>query len=185
MNWINKISKLIIGISLTVSYCYSEEFETVKMGDIAPTFFLRTIDGEGFFLSKQLGSKGSIVLAFYATWCVPCRSEIPALEKLMVDTALADIRLYYVNIGGLLAAENGGEVTIQKEEIGKVLKHKEHFKMTHPILRDRFAVVAKKFGAESLPTIVVIGSDGIIKYIHRGYSPGDELTLKSALVLSD
>ena len=175
----------MLGIIILLSVTFAQDIVKLEVGDPAPTFFLRTLEGENFFLSKEIKPDSPIILAFYATWCIPCRREIPVLEKLMADTALTNIRLYYVNVGGLLAAENGGEVTIQKEEPDKVLKHKERFKMTLPILRDRFAVVAKKYGAESLPSIVVIGSDGLIRYIHRGYSPGDEMTLKLALVSSD
>ena len=54
--------------------------------------------------------------------------------------------------------------------------------MTHPILMDRYALTAQKFGAESLPTIVVISGDGLIKYLHHGYKPGDERELLNLLL---
>jgi thiol-disulfide isomerase/thioredoxin len=166
-----------IGILVFVLNIFAQEQPLLKTGDLAPTFFLRTLEGENFFLSKEIKPESPIILAFYATWCIPCRQEIPALEKMMSDPKLSNVRLYYVNVGGLMAADEGGDVVKQREESEKVQRHKAQFKMTHPILMDRYALTAGKFGAESLPMIVVIGGDGLIKYLHCGYKPGDEQVL--------
>ncbi|MCF6238414.1 MAG: TlpA family protein disulfide reductase, partial [Candidatus Marinimicrobia bacterium] len=132
-------------------------------------------------LSKKIKADSPIILAFYATWCIPCRQEIPALEKMMTDPALGDVRLFYVNVGGLMAADEAGDVVKQREETEQVSKHKERFKMTHPILMDRYALTARKFSAESLPTLVVIGGGGNIKYVHHGYRPGDEKNIERVI----
>ena len=99
----------------------------------------------------------------------------------MADPAMSNVRLYYVNVGGLMAASEGGDVVKQREETDKVQRHKVRFNMTHPILMDRYALTAQKFGAESLPTIVVIDDGGLIKYLHHGYAPGDEDKLSQLL----
>jgi thiol-disulfide isomerase/thioredoxin len=170
-----------IGILVFVLNIFAQEQPLLKTGDPAPTFFLRTLEGENFFLSKEIKPDSPIVLAFYATWCIPCRQEIPALEKMMTDPSLKKVRLYYVNVGGLMAADEAGDVIKQREESDKVRRHKERFKMTHPILMDRYALTAQKFNAESLPTLLVIGGEGTIKYIHHGYKPGDEQNLSMIL----
>jgi len=159
----------------------SQDETTLQIGDPAPTFYLRTLEGENFFLSKEIKVDSPIVLAFYATWCVPCRQEIPALEKMMVDPSISNVRLYYINVGGLMAAEEGGDVVKQREEMEKVSRHKEQYKMSHPILMDQYAVTAQKYGAQSLPTLIVIGGDGTVKYLHHGYKPGDEDKLLALL----
>jgi thiol-disulfide isomerase/thioredoxin len=152
-----------------------------EIGDPAPTFYLRSLEGDNFFLSKEIKADSPIILVFYATWCIPCRQEIPALEKMMTDPSLENVRLYYVNVGGLMAADDSGDVVKQREELDKVKRHMVRFMMTHPILMDRYALTAKKYGAASLPTLVVIGGDGSIKYLHRGYTPGDEEILLKAI----
>ena len=81
-----------------------------------------------------------------------------------------------------MAANDQGDVIKQREETEKVQHHKERFNMTHPILMDRFALAAQKFGAESLPTIVAIVGDGYVKYIHHGYKRGDEKILSQQLI---
>ena len=174
MKWHRVLVQYAIGLVVLVQFGYSNDTVKLEVGDPAPTFFLRTLEGENFFLSKEIKTDSPIILAFYATWCIPCRQEIPALEKMMTDPSLKNARLYYVNVGGLMAADEGGDVVKQREEAEKVQRHKEQFKMTHPILMDRYALTAQKFNAESLPTIVVIGGNGMIKYLHHGYSPGDE-----------
>jgi thiol-disulfide isomerase/thioredoxin len=170
-----------IGIVLIIVPLQAQEQIALQVGDLAPTFFLRTLEGENFFLSKEIKADSPIILAFYATWCIPCRSEIPALEKMMTDPALKNVRLYYVNVGGLMAADEDGDVVKQREETKKIIRHRAKFKMTHTILLDRYALTAQKFGAESLPTLVIIGGDGTIKYLHHGYKLGDENSIERRL----
>jgi thiol-disulfide isomerase/thioredoxin len=160
----------------------AQDNEKLKIGDLAPPTYLRSLEGENFFLSKEVKPDCPIILAFYATWCVPCRQEIPALEKMMMNPKFGHVRLNYVNVGGLMAADEAGDIIKQREEAGKVSSHKAKFKMTHPILMDRYAKTAQKFGAESLPTLIVIGGDGVIRYLHHGYKPGDEEELSRLLL---
>ena len=169
------------GLFIHAQIVYAQETASLEVGDPAPTFYLRTLESENFFLSKEIKPESPIILAFYSTWCIPCRQEIPALEKMMTDSSLKNVRLYYVNVGGLMAADEAGDVVKQREESEKVRRHKDQFKMTHPILIDRYALTAQKFNAESLPTLLVIGGDGKIKYLHHGYKPGDEKTLMDLL----
>ncbi len=171
----------LIGLIVFVTIVSAQDGVVLVPGDLAPTFFLRTLEGENFFLSKEIKTDSPIILAFYATWCVPCRLEIPALEKMMTDETLKDVRLLYVNVGGLMASDEDGNFVKQREESEKVTRHKNKFKMTHPILMDKYAMTAQKYGAESLPTLIVIGGDGIIKYVHHGYKPGDEIQLANVL----
>ena len=171
---------MMVGIFLLSMNSFAQDAK-LFVGDPAPTFFLRTLENDNFFLSKSIEPDKPIILAFYATWCVPCRQEIPALEKMMTEPALQNVRLYYVNVGGLMAAEDGGDIVKQREETNKVRRHKDRFKMTHPILIDRYAMTAQKYGATSLPTLIVIGGDSKLKYIHYGYKPGDEIKLLKLL----
>jgi len=174
MKQLRVLVQYVIGLVVLIQFGYSNETTKLEVGDLAPSAYLRSLEGSNFFLSKEIKSGSPIILAFYATWCIPCRQEIPALEKIMLDPTLSNVRLFYVNVGGLMAANDQGDMVKQREETEKVQRHKERFNMTHPILMDRYALTAQKFGAESLPTIVVIGGDGIVKYLHHGYKPGDE-----------
>jgi thiol-disulfide isomerase/thioredoxin len=172
----------ILIIIFNIGIGFAQEGMDLRLGDPAPSFYLRSLEGENFFLSKEIKSDSPIILSFYATWCIPCRIEIPALERIMTDTSIQNVRLYYINVGGLIGAEKGDDPVLQREEIDKVRLHKDRFKMTQTILLDRYALTAQKYGADSaLPALVVIGGDGKILYQHWGYEVGDEKKLLKLL----
>jgi len=52
-------------------------FSALPENQVAPTFFLRTLEDEAFFLSDEIKKGQPIVLSFFATWCGPCRKEMP------------------------------------------------------------------------------------------------------------
>ncbi len=166
---------------LNSGIAFAQEGMDLRLGDPAPTFYLRSLEGENFFLSKEIKADSPIILSFYATWCIPCRDEIPVLEAILADPTLENVRLYYINVGGLVGADEGGDLVKQREETDKVRHHKERFKMTHPILMDRYALTAQKYGTDSLPALVVIGGDGTIMYQHWGFEKGDEIKLLKIL----
>ena len=55
---------------------------TIKVGDQAPSFYLTTLDGRKFFLSDELKKGNPILLNFFATWCGPCKKELPDIYAL-------------------------------------------------------------------------------------------------------
>ena len=158
-----RVVKWLISFTILLHLSYSQESAKLRVGNPAPTFFLRSLEGENFFLSKEIKKGRSIILAFYATWCTPCLEEIPVLEIMMTDTAISDVCLYYVNVSGLLATDERGDAVKQLEGRSEVEHYKSKLKMSHPILMDPYAITARKFGATSLPALAIIGKDGKIK----------------------
>ena len=69
--------RLLIAILLS-----STLMSQIKVGDEAPTFFVRDLQEKNFFLSDTLKLNKPTVLSFFATWCVPCRAEMPELDTL-------------------------------------------------------------------------------------------------------
>lgn len=119
----------------------------IEKGDLAPDFELETLHGEMVKLSDYKGEK--VLLNFWATWCPPCRVEIPDIQKYHEDND--DVVILAVN---LLESENSPRnVTSFVEEYG----------MTFEVLSDKNSVVATTFEAYSLPTSYLIDSDGIIQ----------------------
>ena len=66
----------------------------IKIGDEAPTFFVRDLIGKNFFFSDTLKTGKPTVLSFFATWCGPCRVEMPVLDTL--SQSYSDINFYLV-----------------------------------------------------------------------------------------
>jgi len=147
-------------------------------GELAPTFYLTDLSGNDFFASRVYGDNAkepsAVVLSFFATWCVPCRAEVPQLEILSQE--FPEIQFYLVSV---------------KDQEDKILKWLNDLKVELPVLVDKYGNTAKKFnvigesdsGQEvaSLPSLFIINKTGTIVYQHTGYKPGDELALKKIL----
>jgi thiol-disulfide isomerase/thioredoxin len=152
----------------------SSVFALPKLGDKAPTFFTKKLDGSSFFLSDSLEKKNPIVLSFFATWCGPCRIEIPILDSL--STVYKDTDFYLVNVSGL----KQGNRTL-KEDPKMVKEMINSLKTSIPVLMDKYGVAAEKYGALALPTTAIINPKGEIVYIHTGFAVGDEKEIISVL----
>ena len=160
---------------LTAILLSSSLISQIKVGDDAPTFFTKTLDKKSFFLSDSLErNKRPIVLSFFATWCVPCRKEIPVLDT--IRTKYPDIDFYLVNVSGLAQGKK-----VLKEDPKLVLQMVESLGTSMPVLMDKYGNAAKKYDALILPRLVVIDSSGKIAYAHTGYEEGDEKKLVEIL----
>ena len=149
-------------------------FAELKIGDDAPTFFVRDLAEKNFFFSDTLKSGKPAVLSFFATWCGPCRAEMPELDTL--SHSYKDINFYLVNVSGLTQGK-----TKMKEEPEKVKKMVNDLGVNLKVLMDKYGKVAEKYGVKSLPRLVVIDQKSKVYYIHDGYAPGDEKKLKEVL----
>ena len=146
----------------------------LKVGDEAPTFFVRDLAEKNFFLSDTLKLGKPIVLSFFATWCGPCRVEMPVLDTL--SQSYSDINFYLVDVSGLTQGKSK-----MKEDPAKVKIMVESLGVTLQVLMDKYGKVAEKYGVKSLPRLVVIDAKSTVHYIHDGYAPGDENKLKEVL----
>ena len=152
----------------------SSTFAEVKVGDDAPTFFVRDLVEKNFFLSDTLKLGRPIVLSFFATWCGPCRLEMPELDTL--SQSYKNVNFYLVDVSGLTQGKSK-----LKEDPEKVKIMVESLGVTLQVLMDKYGKVAEKYGVKSLPRLVVIDAKGKVHYIHDGYAPGDEKKLKEVL----
>ena len=159
---------------LLISFFFSFALAELKVGDEAPTFFVRDLTEKNFFLSDTLKLGRPIVLSFFATWCGPCRVEMPVLDTL--SQSYSDINFYLVDVSGLTQGK-----AKMKEDPAKVKIMVESLGVTLQVLMDKYGKVAEKYGVTSLPRLVVIDQKSTVHYIHDGYAPGDEKKLKEVL----
>jgi len=127
----------------------------VKVGDTAPGFELTTLAGEAFNLEAH---RGKVVLVnFFATWCPPCREELPYLEK-QIFRAFDPKKLAVVVIG---REEN--------DEIIQPFVDKHGY--TVPFAGDPEMVAYSQYATRFVPRNFVIGPDGTVLYQSQGYEP--------------
>ena len=125
----------------------------------APDFTLRTMNGPNLRLQEQ---RGQVVLVnFWATWCGPCRQEIPHLNKLYDKYRASGFVLLGVNIDedAKVAADLAAKLGVK-----------------FPVLLDTDKKVSRLYDMSAMPATVVIDRDGRVRYIHRGYRDGYEET---------
>jgi peroxiredoxin len=172
-----KIRWIIAGLLVAASLTYGQ-----VVSSTAPTFYLTDLSGNDFFASRVYGDKAkepsAVVLSFFATWCIPCRAEVPQLE--ILSKTFPEIQFYLVSV---------------KDPEDLILKWLNDLKVELPVLVDKYGKTAKKFnvigesatGQEvaSLPSLFIIDKAGKIVYQHTGYKPGDELALKRFLETLD
>ncbi len=121
-----------------------------QIGYLAPDFTATTIAGEAFQLSAVRGRP--VVLNFWATWCPPCRAEIPHLESAWRERGGA------VMFVGVDVGESPGQVAAFAEEFG----------MTYPVPLDPRSEIARLYHVVAFPSTFLIDSDGVIRDIDFG-----------------
>jgi peroxiredoxin len=124
----------------------------------APGFTLQSRDGEQVSLASL---KGKVVMVnFWATWCVPCRQEMPHLQALYER---------YNSLGFELLAVN-----VEKDNADGARKWLEETPVTFPVLFDPNNQVTKLYKVQTMPSTVLVARDGTMRFIHHGYKPGYE-----------
>lgn len=138
------------------------------LGEAAPDFNLRDIDGKAVPLSQF---KGKVVLInFWATWCAPCQVEMPHLQK-FYDELKGD---------GLVVLSISTDDARSASQVKPLIKRNGY---TFPVLLDKeTAVVAQYNPSKVLPYSVLLDRDHRIRAVHQGYSPGDEVSLHAELL---
>lgn len=126
--------------------------DRLQRGEAAPDFDLPSPDGgEGLRLSDL---RGEVVLVnFWATWCGPCRVEMPELEQLHIDYRDEGLHVLGVNMG---------------EPRGLVREYLAEQRLTFPILLDENAAVGGSYRTHSLPTSVVVDREGRVSSVLVG-----------------
>lgn len=133
----------------------------LKNGDTPPDFTLTSLDGEDVTLSELRGKK--VVLNFWATWCPPCKAEMPHMQNYYEQNAKKDnVEIIAVN---LTKAER--DVT-EDEKIDSVMTFRESFDLTFPILLDPKNSAGLDYQVITIPTTYFIDSNGYIQRAIRG-----------------
>lgn len=126
------------------------------MKDVAPTpdFSLSTPDGQKISLKDFRGKV--VLLNFWASWCVPCREEMPAMEKLYQEYKQKNFVVLAVAV---------------KDRKQDAVDFVKELKLTYPIALDPSAQVGNVYGAWGLPATYLIGPKG--EGLARGWGPAD------------
>lgn len=136
-----------------------------RQGFLAPDFTLTTLDGESYTVSELRGQ--AILINLWATWCPPCRAEMPAIQKLYDE---------YKDQGFVLLAVN---MTYQ-DDLFAIEPFMQDYGLSFPILLDETGDVARKYELRSLPSSFFVDRDGLIQEVVIG-GPMAEALLRTRI----
>ena len=157
MNVLSLIRKSIVIFSMVLfSVSYAEQVKKP-----APDFTLKSMTGENVKLSELRGEV--VMINFWASWCGPCRQEMPLLD---------DFYKKYKNLGFTLLGVN------VEEDSSKAAGYLAEVPVSFPILYDNTNSVSKMYDVDAMPSTVLVDREGNLRFLHRGYKPGDEKEYK-------
>jgi len=123
----------------------------------APNFTLKDATGSNLRLSELRGNV--VLINFWASWCGPCRQEMPLLDELYTQ---------YKPLGFTILGVNVEEDSAQAKDLLKKIP------VSFPVLFDNENKVSKLYKVVAMPSTVIVDRDGNMRYVHLGYQPGYE-----------
>jgi peroxiredoxin len=124
---------------------------------LAPSFTLPSRAGDTVSLAQLKGKV--VMLNFWASWCGPCRQEMPLLDQMHKRYSALGFTLVGVNVD---ADTKDAEAWLSKTPV------------SFPVVFDRESKVSKLYDVNAMPSTVFIDRKGNVRYLHKGYKAGDE-----------
>jgi peroxiredoxin len=151
-----KMKNVFLGLAFT-AFAATSLASSGLTGQSAPDFALKSSSGENLRLSEFRGDV--VMVNFWATWCGPCRQEMPLLDELYARYGRVGFSLLGVNID-----DNQSKAMTMISELG----------VNFPVLFDSSKEVSKLYDVDAMPVTVLIDREGTVRYVHQGYKPGYE-----------
>jgi thiol-disulfide isomerase/thioredoxin len=134
-------------------------------GDTAPAFTLKTLDGSPASLSDHAGHP--VLINFWASWCKPCREEMPLIIAAYQAHQQAGLAVLAIDL------------TDQERSTKDIRKFQTEFQMPFPVLLDEKGKTRKLYALRGVPTSVFVGADGVVRAVNPG--PVSEAALQQHL----
>jgi thiol-disulfide isomerase/thioredoxin len=151
----NKKLSSIAFVMLTSAACFNAN--ATDVGQPAPQFTLPTLQQDQPTSLKQYAGK-VIYLDFWASWCAPCRTSFPLLNKMHEKLKAKGFEVVAVNLD---------------EDKANAEKFLKEFPVSFTVLRDAKGEWSDKFVVESMPTSFIIDKQGVVQNIHHGFASDD------------
>lgn len=154
-----KSVSLLLLLSVISTFSFAKE-----LSGPATDFTLKSTEGKNVRLSDLRGRV--VMLNFWASWCGPCRQEMPLLDRLSQRYEPAGFTLLGINV----EADSKAADQLLKE-----------IPVSFPVLYDPTSKVSETYKVDAMPSTVLVDCDGNLSYLHRGYKPGDEREYKKRI----
>jgi peroxiredoxin len=152
----NGLKSILLGALLSV-FAATTLAASGLSGQLAPDFVLKSSSGDNLRLSEFRGDV--VMINFWATWCGPCRQEMPLLDELYSRYQRVGFSLLGVNID---------------DDSRRAMQMIDDLGVSFPVLFDEAREVSRLYQVEAMPVTVLVDRDGNVRHIHHGYKPGYE-----------
>lgn len=163
----NKTSWVLLAMLIAVLVYRVGKRSGPPLNESAPQISASLLDGGVFNLEEQRGKV--ILLDFWATWCPPCRASLPALSA--VSKHYQDDQDVWV-----------GSVNHERLSTEDLTKFMTQLRVDFPVILDRRGQVNARYRVSALPTMVLIGKDGLVKKTQVGLPYSDSTQLEQHLI---
>ena len=153
---ISKSMRTLAGLTAVILIAATTVTAGIKQS-AAPDFTLKSVAGENLKLSEYRGEV--VLINFWASWCGPCRQEMPVLSELHDKYKALGFTVLGVNV---------------EEDSSKARKLLQELPVSFPVLLDNQSIVSKQYDVIAMPSTVLVDRNGNMRYLHKGYKPGLE-----------
>ncbi len=143
------------GAVVLVAWLGRESYRPVVTGAEAPVFTAATLEGEQRTLDDYRDKV--VLLNIWATWCAPCREEMPSMQRLYEEFEGEDFEVLAVSVHA-----RPGERDASGRPGGDLAEFADEFGLTFPILHDPAGDIQRIYQTTGVPETFLIGKDGII-----------------------
>ena len=147
----------ILRVTVLCSIAATALAASALSGQAAPDFVLKSASGENLRLSEYRGDV--VMINFWATWCGPCRQEMPLLDELYGRYQRVGFSLLGVNID---------------DDSRRAMQMVEDLGVSFPVLFDESKEVSRMYQVDAMPVTVLVDRQGNVRHVHHGYKPGYE-----------
>jgi thiol-disulfide isomerase/thioredoxin len=151
------VSVVVCGTTLLAALVFAAPAQAVSVGEPAPTFNAKELDGSGMLSLTKFRGK-VVYVDFWASWCAPCATALPALEALRKEFPAGDFQILAINVD---------------KDPQKARRFLERTPVGYPSASDPDGHLPATFGLETMPTSYLIDRRGIVRHVHEGFEKGD------------
>jgi thiol-disulfide isomerase/thioredoxin len=137
-----------------------------QVGSPAPEITVQAMSGKSIAVSSYRGKV--VLLDVWASWCAPCKEELPMLDDIAARLRRRGIEVLAVSIDQ------------ERENVVKFMRARGRWSLT--VAHDRAGEIADRLRPDKMPTSYIIDRAGIIRYVNSGFVPSDAETIERHLV---